>query len=614
MIEKNKMGGKKMRTKKITKKFLTFFLAMLMLITSLPFQIFANNNENISRSMGANPNRSLLTPAEGVMHAPYYEGARKAVFRGSISKVIRNNPRAGNIPIHKITKVVAVREIKRGLINIKQRVLGSEGIDLWEFTIEYPGTTESNPRGGNYSADLYLEKETVSPNDPKTRLYIGKVEFSAYDPVALDWITPKDLDYIRKHTRDFTSRGLDPNDYSIVELDATEKGDFFDFSGNKYKKLYLAVNKHTTKKEIESQFSLYGENGIYDGVGPTSKRWNKLIGFSPSFDQTFPLGEDRTTRKLTAQYRYTGPNYDLQTDENVRPDVPDNFVKVTFVEGDHGKLYTPGLGNKRVDKLVYFVNPKEEVKFYADLTNRAYYRSIGDPEGWKNLFPFAEADENWEFVQWDDTFGRRFFKEGDTVNPIYKYVGKDVVEQKNGTPKPDVPDNFKLVEFFGDEDGHILITPKEISKFWVNPENEVTLTDPKTKNYPGYEFDGWDKELTQTFTTDTIIKAKAKEVMTGLVNPNDPLNPDTNNFWTVKFVSDDESKGTIGIANTVYVPKSLRKTLADIVPPTPNPANGFRFKEWSPKLDEKTKIDNNIEVKAIFASTTFDPEHVEEDY
>lgn len=37
MIERNKIGGKEMKNKKI----LTFFLAMLMLITSLPLQVFA---------------------------------------------------------------------------------------------------------------------------------------------------------------------------------------------------------------------------------------------------------------------------------------------------------------------------------------------------------------------------------------------------------------------------------------------------------------------------------------------------------------------------------------------------------------------------------------------
>lgn len=37
MLDKNKMGGKKMNSKKI----LTFVLAMLMIITSLPLQLFA---------------------------------------------------------------------------------------------------------------------------------------------------------------------------------------------------------------------------------------------------------------------------------------------------------------------------------------------------------------------------------------------------------------------------------------------------------------------------------------------------------------------------------------------------------------------------------------------
>lgn len=386
--------------------------------------------------------------------------------------------------------------------------------------------------------------------------------------------------------------------------------------------VYLPVHKYATKSEVEECIRKnYNYEGMYILNPDCERRWNKFTGYSPSFEETFPLRKSNVIKELTAQYEYTGPNIDLQTDENKKPDVPDNFVKVKFSKGKHKKLFVSKLidetGDVRLfDELVYYVNPDINVDFEDEDSDKDFY---GDSAvNYHDIRPQLmyrysqdKNDKDWLFDKWDINIRNQRFRDGDVVTALYKYVGKDVVGQKTGKPKPDVPDNFKLVEFSGDEDAHILITPKEISKFWVNPEKDVTLTGPKTKSYPGYEFGGWDQSLTQKFTDATLIKAKAKEVMTGLVNPDDPLNPDKENFWTVTFKSADESKGTIGIANTVYVPKSLNKTLADIVPPTPSPVNGFRFKKWSLNLDKNTKIDKNIKVEAIFGAKVFDPDHVE---
>lgn len=57
MTEKSKTGGKKMKDKKI----LTFFLAMLMIITSLPLQVFAAPREVFQIDARTFPDPQLQT-------------------------------------------------------------------------------------------------------------------------------------------------------------------------------------------------------------------------------------------------------------------------------------------------------------------------------------------------------------------------------------------------------------------------------------------------------------------------------------------------------------------------------------------------------------------------
>nr|WP_255702408.1 Rib/alpha-like domain-containing protein [Peptoniphilus sp. KCTC 25270] len=96
-----------------------------------------------------------------------------------------------------------------------------------------------------------------------------------------------------------------------------------------------------------------------------------------------------------AQYKYTGPDVVPETPDDVRPNVPENFVKVTFEAGPNGRI-TEG-------ETVYYVNPGIEVTL---------------PE------PTTQADKGYHFDSWDTELTGTFI-EGEKITA--KFVEDEAV-------------------------------------------------------------------------------------------------------------------------------------------------------------------------------------------
>ena len=104
---------------------------------------------------------------------------------------------------------------------------------------------------------------------------------------------------------------------------------------------------------------------------------------------------------------------------------------------------------------------------------------------------------------------------------------------------------------------------------------------------------------------EEIVDAKLSVAILEVVGPVDPNktpNPNPDKYWTVKFESEDPSKGTVAAENTFYVLKTGGKTLADLKDKAPATASkaGYEFDKWDPALDKSTAIDKDITVKAYF--------------
>ena len=114
-----------------------------------------------------------------------------------------------------------------------------------------------------------------------------------------------------------------------------------------------------------------------------------------------------------------------------------------------------------------------------------------------------------------------------------------------------------------------------------------------------------DNLTAETEALTVNAKVTPQDPIVGPVDPSVTPNPDEAKNWTVTFVA-DQTKGTIGKANTFYVPKTAGKTLADLANDAPQVTAkaGFKFTGWNPALDANTAINDNMTINAEFETTT----------
>ena len=142
------------------------------------------------------------------------------------------------------------------------------------------------------------------------------------------------------------------------------------------------------------------------------------------------------------------------------------------------------------------------------------------------------------------------------------------------------------------------------------------ITAPKTTAVQGYEFEKWEPALDNATSINKDLEVKAYFKQKGttpqnppVVGPVDPQDPnggkpaDPSKYYVVTFVSENENKGTVAKANTVYVPMRAGKTFADLArfAPAAIPYYGYEFAGWSPYLyGNTTIIDRDMVIYARF--------------
>ena len=271
-----------------------------------------------------------------------------------------------------------------------------------------------------------------------------------------------------------------------------------------------------------------------------------------------------------------------------KPDVPDNFVKVDFSAGDHGTIaadqtviywVNPDAGKTLADITKPTVTANEGWKFTgwdkedteqigaAGLTVTAQYKEkvvttdpgdkdyvkvdfatskgtlTGQAEYWvlKNetvslTVPTVDMGTitDYTFKAWNPAV-KTTYTEDTTHNATFTYSGEDVVPQP-GEDKPDVPDNFVLVEYKAGDHG--TFAGGAVTKYWVNPDAGKTLADvtkPTVVANEGWKFTGWDKEDTTAITGALEVTAQYKEKVV-------TTDPGDKDYVKVDFAT---SKGTL---------------------------------------------------------------------
>lgn len=193
---------------------------------------------------------------------------------------------------------------------------------------------------------------------------------------------------------------------------------------------------------------------------------------------------------------------------------------------------------------------------------------------------------------------------------------------KIGTdPNAPVPVGYTRITFDATIDGNIEGNRYKVidvlnGTTWDN--QAVTDEIPKKAKYKDATkiFTEWDSTVPTTgpveeqdFTAIYRTPAPTPDPTNPIVGPVDPQDPnggkpaDPSKYYVVTFVSENENKGTVAKANTVYVPMRAGKTFADLArfAPAAIPYYGYEFAGWSPYLyGNPTIIDSNMVIYARF--------------
>ena len=211
--------------------------------------------------------------------------------------------------------------------------------------------------------------------------------------------------------------------------------------------------------------------------------------------------EDGGTITLTSQPKVIVPTPDANGD---LPGVPANYNRVIFDPTAEGTITGKQAGETKLFDVL------EGTTWDEAKAATPAVAEPGDP---------TPTDDTKNFVAWKDNDGKGqklSEKTGtDTVaqTTFTATYSDDIVPQKPGEEKPDVPDNFVLVEFLPGTNGNLEGT----TKYWVNPDKVVDLTEEAPEVIPtgeGVEHQGWDKALNAKFASGTKITATYKTTKT----------------------------------------------------------------------------------------------------
>ena len=242
---------------------------------------------------------------------------------------------------------------------------------------------------------------------------------------------------------------------------------------------------------------------------------------------------------------------------------PKGYVKVEFKSGDHGKL-------EGTTKFLVKDGSAKTVLNAPTIKPNANYE--------------AKKDANWDPAIPETFTGTEENNKSFTFTAQYTYIGKDVVEQKPGDKKPDVPDNFVKVEF--KKGDHGVISSEETTIYWVNPDKNKTLADiqkPAVTALEGYKFTGWDKDDTTAIGKEGLTVTAQYKAKVVTEDPHD-----AENYAKVEFLPGDQGKfeqidGKDQV-NTFWVWKGEE---VNFNAPKVTANDGFVFNGWDPAVQTK---------------------------
>lgn len=255
---------------------------------------------------------------------------------------------------------------------------------------------------------------------------------------------------------------------------------------------------------------------------------------------------------------------------------PEGYVRVKF-EADEGLT---------LSKVQYYYVKKNAGVTLKELAKPGYSENVG--------YKFDKWDKENSLVINEDIVVTAKATELDNVIPEKDENGK----------QNEKPQGYKEVTFVIKDDDKDKGSIDGVAKFYVNPNEFVTINPPATKANTGFEFGAWDKNTLDNiqYKEDTTITGSFNglEDVIPKTNPDGTENKQPDGYKTVTFVIDPATGGKIADkeVKVYYVNPDKEVTVPQ---PATKAETGYVFDKWdqdtvttAKKYTEDTTVTGNF--------------------
>ena len=427
------------------------------------------------------------------------------------------------------------------------------------FETDGRGTIKGNPK---YEDNPVDEQEIVYFVNPKKGIKLAKLEDGAIpkaDQLAVPSTTPNDSD---KYIFDQWRAKIDEEKEII-------RG-----------RVHIAMFK---PKQVTLS---YDKNGATTGTVPpaltvdykTSVRLagkGDLVKENASFkgwkigENIYQAGDEITlTENAIAYAQWTTDESIIPYDPQEPITRPKGYVRVTFAVEK---------GLNLTEQKAYYVKKNAGIKLgNAELAKPKYNEETG-----------------YEFNKWDkeDTLE---IGDADIVVTAKATKLNTAIPEKDDEGNPNTkPDGYKEVVFKVKDEDQSKGSLDGVTKFYVNPNEYVTINPPTTNANTGYEFGAWDKDAKiPTVYKDevTSITASFNQIKDVIPKTKSDDSEKPEGYKTVTFVIEGEGGKIVDGETITYFVDPNRQVR--IQPPTTNAETGYKFNAW----DKNTTVPTNYAV------------------
>ena len=257
-----------------------------------------------------------------------------------------------------------------------------------------------------------------------------------------------------------------------------------------------------------------------------------------------------------------------------KPNVPANYVKVTFV-------IDPAGGGTIADgqTTIYYVNPKQDVTI--------------DP-------PQTKAETGYSFAGWNPNTKEAKKYESDTTVKGSFTKGNDIIPATNEEGKSnDKPEGYVTVTFDKGEHG------KEITgetTYYVNPKADPAktlgeITKPTVTPDTGFTANGWDTEDTTEIKSDITVTARYNPIDDVIPKTKDDESEKPDGYVTVTFNTTDVGGN---VTKVVFVNPKKAVVLSGFEPKGFEVKKGYEFAGWDISINQGIQYKDGTVITALY--------------